>query len=109
MIRIRIPNTAPVLIHPYLWLYTGRSITVRRFQQVILQEGGLEGLPLLLREDPPVEADQLDDRLLVGDHVQRVELDVDDLDLSLVLLQGRTVPAHQHDLKAERSMEQDYQ
>ena len=40
----------------------------------------------LLREDPPMESDELDDGLLVGDDVQGVELDIDDLELALVLL-----------------------
>jgi len=55
----------------------------------------------LLREDPPMESDELDDGLLVGDDVQGVELDIDDLELALVLLQGGAVGAHQHHLRQQ--------
>jgi hypothetical protein len=53
--------------------------------QVGLGGGGLETLHRLLGEDPPVEADQLDNCLLVSDHIQGVELDVDDLEVALLL------------------------
>ena len=46
-----------------------------------------------------MEADQLDDGLLVGNHIQGVELNVDNLEVALLLLlQAGTVGAHQHHL-----------